>query len=97
MHEARASLEKKEFDLVIADLQVCGSSSGSDITEWLAQHRPALNQRLIWMCALAPSEDAGEKNTGNGHPILQKPFKASDLLAAVDELLLNDVQAAAID
>ena len=97
MHEACASLEKNEFDLIIADLHLCGSSSGSDITQWLAQHRPALNQRLIWTCALAPSGGAGEKNTGNGRPILQKPFKASDLLAAVDELLLNNVQAAAID
>src|SRR6266581_1400091 len=97
IREARASLEKNEFDLIIADLHLCGSSSGSDITEWLAQHRPALNQRLIWTCALAPSGGAGEKNTGNGRPILQKPFKASDLLAAVDELLLNNDQPAAID
>jgi DNA-binding NtrC family response regulator len=98
MQEACAFLEKKEFDLVIADLQVCGGSSGgSGISEWLAQHRPALNQRLIWMCALAPSGGAGEKITGNGRPVLQKPFKASDLQAAVDELLLNNIQAAAID
>jgi two-component system NtrC family sensor kinase len=97
MREALAFLEKMGFDLVIADLQVCAGSSGSGISEWLAQHRPALNRRLIWMCALAPSGGAGEKITGDGRPILQKPFKASDLLAAVDELLLNNVQAAAID
>jgi two-component system NtrC family sensor kinase len=97
MREALAFLEKIGFDLVIADLQVCAGSSGSGISEWLAQHRPALNRRLIWMCALAPSGGAGEKITGDGRPILQKPFKASDLLAAVDELLLNNVQAAAID
>jgi two-component system NtrC family sensor kinase len=96
MHEACALLEKKEFDLVIADLQVCGGSGDTGISEWLAQHKPALNQRLIWMCA-APSGGAREKTTGKGRPILQKPFKANDLLAAVDEMLLNHVQAAAIN
>jgi two-component system NtrC family sensor kinase len=98
IHEACAFLEKKEFDLVIADLQVSEGSSGEGISDWLAQHRPALNHRLIWMCALAPSSGgAGEKTAGRGRPILQKPFKASDLLAAVDEMLLNNIQAAAID
>src|SRR5260370_29920286 len=58
IHEAHVLLEKKEFDLVIADLQVSGSSSGSGISEWLAQHRPALNRRLIWICALRPSGSA---------------------------------------
>jgi hypothetical protein len=64
--------------------------------EWLAEHKPALSHRLIWMCAVAPSEDAGESMARNGRHILQKPFKANDLLAAVDELLLNSAQTAAI-
>jgi hypothetical protein len=48
------------------------------------------------MCAVAPTEDAGENFSGNGRQILQKPFKATDLLAAVDELLLNSAHASAI-
>ena len=95
--EARAWLEKEDFDLVVADLHVSDGANGGGLGEWLAQHKPALSHRLIWMCAVAPSEDAGESISGNGrHQILQKPFKASDLLAAIDELLLNNVQAAAI-
>jgi hypothetical protein len=65
--------------------------------EWLTVNKPTLSHKLIWMCAVAPSEDAGESIAGNGRQILQKPFKATDLLAAVDELLLNNVQAAAIN
>jgi two-component system NtrC family sensor kinase len=94
--EARTLLEKEEFDLVVADLHVSDGTNGSGLSEWLAEHKPALSHRLIWMCAVAPSEDVGESIAGNGRHILQKPFKANDLLAAVDELLLNNVQAAAI-
>jgi len=96
LREARALLEKEEFDLVVADLHVSDAANGDGLTEWLIRNKPALNQRLIWMCAVAPSEDAGEHHAGKGRQILQKPFKASDLLAAVDELLSNAVQAAAI-
>jgi two-component system, NtrC family, sensor kinase len=96
MAEARALLEKEEFDLVVADLHISDGANGNGLGEWLAEHKPALSRRLIWMCAVAPSEDAGENMARNGRHILQKPFKANDLLAAVDELLLNGVQAAAI-
>jgi two-component system NtrC family sensor kinase len=94
--EARALLEKEDFDLIVADLHISDGADGGGLSEWLAQHKPALNHRLIWMCAVAPSEDAGEGIAGKGRQILQKPFKGNDLLAAVDELLLNNVQAAAI-
>jgi two-component system NtrC family sensor kinase len=94
--EACALLEKEEFDLVVADLHISDGANGNGLGEWLAQHKPALSHRLIWMCAVAPSENVGESIAGNGRHILQKPFKANDLLAAVDELLLNNVQAAAI-
>jgi PAS domain S-box-containing protein len=94
--DARALLEKEDFDLVVADLHVADGANGGGLSEWLAGHKPALSHRLIWMCAVAPSEDAGEHIAGKGRQILQKPFKANDLLAAVDELLLTNVQAAAI-
>jgi len=96
IREAQALLEKEDFDLVVADLHVADGANGGGLSEWLAGHKPSLNHRLIWMCAVAPSEDAGEHIPGKGGQILQKPFKANDLLAAVDELLLTSVQAAAI-
>jgi DNA-binding NtrC family response regulator len=96
IHEACQLIEKEDFDLIVADLHVSDSANGGGLSEWLAQHKPALNRRLIWMCAVAPSEDAGEHIAGENRQILQKPFKATDLLAAVDELLLTNVQAAAI-
>jgi DNA-binding response OmpR family regulator len=97
IREARALLEKEDFDLIVADLQVSDGANGGGLGEWLTVNKPTLSHKLIWMCAVAPSEDAGESIAWNGRQILQKPFKATDLLAAVDELLLNNVQAAAIN
>jgi PAS domain S-box-containing protein len=96
IREACALLEKEDFDLVVADLHVSDGTDGGGFGQWLAQHKPTLSHKLIWMCAVAPSEDAGENFSANGRQILQKPFKAIDLLAAVDEMLLNSAHASAI-
>ena len=93
--EAGALIEKENFDLIVADLHVSDGANGG-LSDWLAQHKPAMSKRLIWMCAVAPSENADENVAGKGRPVLQKPFKATDLLTAVDELLLTNVQAATI-
>jgi two-component system NtrC family sensor kinase len=96
LSEARSLLEKQDFDVIVADLHVSDGPNGSGLGTWLAQQKPALSRRLIWMCAVAPSGGTDEKTVRSNCPILQKPFKASDLLAAVDELLLNRVDAAPI-
>jgi DNA-binding NtrC family response regulator len=96
MQEARTALEQQNFDVVIADLQIAEGPNGSSLESWLAQNKPALLRKLIWMCAVAPSEGAAERVGDNNSRILQKPFKVSELLAAVDELLLDRMDAAPI-
>jgi PAS domain S-box-containing protein len=95
--EARDLLEKHDFDLVIAELQAAEVPNGDGLEEWLAQNKPALTRRLIWMCAVAPSRSAVEKIAGNGSQVLQKPFKATDLLALVEELLPGRVYPAPVE
>jgi two-component system NtrC family sensor kinase len=96
MRDARALLEKHDFDLVVADLQVADGANGNSLAEWLAQHKPALANRVIWMCAVTPSGSEGLNTAAHGRQVFQKPFKAGELLAAVDELL-GHVTAAPIE
>jgi two-component system NtrC family sensor kinase len=95
--EARVLLEKYEFDLVVADLQVSDGANGDNLGEWITHNRPALTHRVIWMCAIAPARGVIEKGAGSGCQILQKPFKSNELLAAVDEILLSNVSAAPVN
>lgn len=96
MGEARAVLARQDLDLIVADFQLADSSNGGGLESWLARHKPVLSRRLIWMCAVAPAGEAAERITQSNSRILQKPFKVSELLAAVDELLLDRVDAAPI-
>ena len=96
MQEARSVLEQQNFDVIIADLQIAEGPNGSGLESWLAENKPALSRKLIWMCAVAPSDGAAERVSDSNSRILQKPFKVSELLAAVDELLLNRMDTAPI-
>jgi DNA-binding NtrC family response regulator len=93
---ACALIEKLDFDVIVADLQVTSGPNGDGLGAWLAQNRPALLSKLIWMSAVAPAEAAVGDDNHNSAQILQKPFKVSDLLAAIDGLLLSKVDAAPI-
>ena len=96
LKEARALLEQQDVDLIVADFQLADSTNGGGLESWLARHKPVLSQKLIWMCAVAPAVEAAERIGQSKLRILQKPFKVSELLAAVDELLLNRIDAAPI-
>ena len=92
--EAQRLLGEQEFDAVVADAEVRAAVGAGGLQEWLTANRPALAGRLVWMSASAlpaPAED----HAGNDLLVLQKPFKAVDLLSAV-ETALGHVQAAPI-
>jgi DNA-binding response OmpR family regulator len=93
--EALSVLERQEFDVVVADMGMFGGAATTGLRAWLAANRPALAQRLILMSATAATALNGEDMPVHT-PILQKPFKSGELLAAV-EAVLSDVHAAPIE
>jgi len=95
LEQAKHDLAHHSFDVVIADLHISETPLGESLSVWLQTNRPALLQRLIWMRASAPGESPRHKAPGE-LPILQKPFKAGDLLIAV-EAVLSDVHAVPIE
>jgi DNA-binding NtrC family response regulator len=93
--DAMAALEKQEFDLVLADLDLPGTAGRNILHDWIMARRPRLAKRCIWMLGVAPLGRPREEIPSNGNYMLQKPFKAADLLAAVDEVL-GSIQPAPI-
>jgi PAS domain S-box-containing protein len=85
--DAMAALEKQEFDLVLADLDLSGTAGRNILHDWIIARRPRLAKRCIWMRGVTPLGRPREEMPRDGNSILQKPFKAVELLAAVDEVL----------
>jgi two-component system, NtrC family, sensor kinase len=86
--EAVALLEEQKFDVVVADIQTLGSSNdGIQLAERLGAKRPGLSHNVVLMRASAPAPASGDDGVLSGCPVLQKPFKAVDLLTMVDGIL----------
>ena len=96
VQEACTVLEQQNFDVIVADFQLADAPNAGGLESWLAQHKPTLSRKVIWMCAVAPSGEAADRIGESNARILQKPFKVSELLAAVDELLPNRMDAAPV-
>jgi CheY-like chemotaxis protein len=86
-NEAQRLLEEQEFDVVVADLQAPGNGEGMGLREWLEAKKPLLARHMVLMRATAPATGSGQDAALEGRPVLQKPFKAADLLALVDGVL----------
>jgi len=93
--DAMALLEKEQFDLVVADLDLSGTAGRNILHDWIVARRPGLAKRCVWMRAVTPLGRLPDEAPRNGNYVLQKPFKAAELLAAVDGAL-GSVQAAPI-
>jgi two-component system NtrC family sensor kinase len=95
LEQAKCELTEHSFDVVVADLHISERATGESLSAWLETNQPALLQRLVWMRASAPGK-ASNDEPRRGSPILQKPFKAGDLLVVV-EAVLSDVHAALVE
>ncbi|HEY2460686.1 MAG TPA: PAS domain S-box protein [Candidatus Acidoferrum sp.] len=97
--EAKASLQTGEFDLVLADAEIAKKFCSEGLQAWLASHKPILAGRLVTMFTSGNLEDGGDSVGVDGPTYirsLQKPFEASELLAAIDAAL-SDVYASPIE
>jgi len=95
--EAIELLGNQEFDVVVADVHSPGDEDVKKLRSWLEKNKPTIAQRLILMRASAPAATPNEDPVSPGCPILQKPFKAAELLGLVETTLsLGQIDAAAI-
>jgi two-component system, NtrC family, sensor kinase len=93
--DAMALLEKEKFDLVLADLNLAGTAGRNILHDWISARKPGLAKRCVWMRGVASLGHPMQEAPSNGDCILQKPFKAAELLAAVDGVL-GSVQTAPV-
>jgi PAS domain S-box-containing protein len=93
--DAQQALREQEYDLVVADLQTYEGAGEKGLRWWLRLHRPSLAQRLILMRASTPLASQSDAALG-ALQILQKPFKAGELLAVI-ESALSDAGAVSVE
>jgi DNA-binding NtrC family response regulator len=93
--DAQRALREQEYDIVVADLNTYDGAGDKGLRTWLRLHRPSLAQRVILMRATTPLPTHNDLALA-ALQVLQKPFKAGELLSVI-EAALNDAPAVSVE
>lgn len=85
--EALALLKGQEFELVITDLRMPGTTDGIGLYEWARANRPKLARHMVFTTADTVNAQSREFLMLAGRPFITKPYKMQQYRAFIlDEL-----------
>jgi len=80
-------LSAQQFQGIISDMRTPGGLTGADVHKWLMIHRPELAQKILFITGDTVNQETLTLLKKTGAPCIEKPFRVSQLLAALTHLL----------
>ena len=81
--DARHTLQKEPFDIVIMDLKMPGEMTGMQLYEWMTTYNPVLKNRVILTTGDVLSPESKEFIEKFSIRVVPKPFHFDDLLNSI--------------
>jgi two-component system NtrC family sensor kinase len=72
---------------VVSDMRTPGGVDGADVHAWIADHRPELANRLVFITGDIANEETVATLKKTGAPCVEKPFRVQQLIAVVEKTL----------
>ena len=85
--DALRLLENGNFHGVISDMRTPGGVDGAQVYAWIAQHRPELATRLVFITGDIANEETASTLRRTGAPCVEKPFRVHDFLEVVEQTM----------
>jgi len=85
--EALQILGSGDFLGVISDMRTPGGVNGADVHTWLAQNRPDLAGRIVFITGDIANDETVETLRKTGAPCVEKPFRVNQLLPVVEKTM----------
>ena len=80
-------LASEEFTGVISDMRTPGGVSGQDVYRWIAQFRPDLAKRVIFITGDTVNQQTLQALQSTGVPFIEKPFRVQELMDMVQKVI----------
>ena len=80
-------LEEGDFHGVVSDMRTPGGVDGAQVYAWIAEHRPELARRLVFITGDIANEETAATLRQTGAPCVEKPFRVADFIAVIEKTL----------
>jgi DNA-binding NtrC family response regulator len=80
-------LESGEFLGVVSDMVTPGGINGAGVHAWIAQHRPQLASRVVFITGDIANEETVETLRKTGAPCVEKPFRVQQFIEVVEKTI----------
>jgi len=82
--EGLERLLEGSFGGVISDIRMPGAINGAEVHEWIRNHRPELQHRMILMTGDTANSKTQALLANSGIPCIEKPFRVEKLISVVE-------------
>lgn len=80
-------LESGQFVGIVSDMRTPGGVDGGDVHAWIANHRPELASRLVFITGDVANEETVATLRKTGAPCVEKPFRVQQFISVVEKTM----------
>jgi len=80
-------LESGDFMGVVSDMRTPGGVDGADVHAWIADNRPELASRLVFITGDVANEETAATLERTGVPCVEKPFRVQQFISVVEQTM----------
>jgi len=85
--DALRLLENGEFLGIVSDMRTPGGVDGAQVHAWLAQHRPDLVSKIVFITGDIANEETVATLRETGAPCVEKPFRVQQFIDVVSRTM----------
>jgi DNA-binding NtrC family response regulator len=85
--DALRLLASGEFQGVVSDMRTPGGVDGAQVHAWIADHRPELAAKVVFITGDIANEETVATLRKTGAPCVEKPFRVQQFISIVEKTM----------
>ena len=85
--EALRMLGSGNFQGIVSDMRTPGGVDGAQVHAWIADHRPELASKVVFITGDIANEETVAILRKTGAPCLEKPFRLQQFISVVEQTM----------
>src|SRR3979490_1808791 len=85
--DALSLLAGGEFQGIVSDMRTPGGVDGAQVHAWIADHRPELASKVVFITGDIANEETVATLQKTGAPCLEKPFLVQQFISVVEKTM----------